>query len=60
MSGTFSILERYFPTHKYDYETKTFGPNLNFFSDLMAEQAELAKRGGSKLTQKEIEEYSGK
>ena len=41
MSGTFSILERYFPTHKYDYETKTFGPNLNFFSDLMAEQAEL-------------------
>ena len=60
MSGTFSILERYFPTHKYDYETKTFGPNLNFFSDLMAKQAELAKEGGSKLTQKEIEEYSGK
>ena len=60
MSGTFSILERYCPTYKYDYETKTFGPNLNFFSDLMAEQAELAKRGGSKLTQKEIEEYSGK
>lgn len=57
MSGTFSILERYFPTHKYDYETKTFGPNLNFFSDLMAEQAELAKRGGSKLTQKEIEDF---
>ena len=48
MSGTFSILERYFPTHKYDYETKTFGPNLNFFSDLMAKQAELAKKGGSK------------
>ena len=47
MSGTFSILERYFPTHKYDYETKTFGPNLNFFSDLMAKQAELAKEGGS-------------
>ena len=60
MSGTFSILERYCPTYKYDYETKTFGPNLNFFSDLMAEQAELAKKGGSKLTQKEIEEYSGK
>lgn len=60
MSGTFSILERYCPTHKYDYETKTFAPNLNFFSDLMAEQAELAKKGGSKLTQKEIEEYSGK
>ena len=39
MSGTFSILERYFPTHKFDYETKTFAPNLNFFSDLMAEQA---------------------
>ena len=29
--GTFSILERYCPTHKYDYETKTFAPNLNFF-----------------------------
>ena len=26
----------------------------------MAEQAELAKKGGSKLTQEEIEEYSGK
>ena len=60
MSGTFSILERYFPTHKYDYETKTFGPNLNFFSDLMAEQAKLAKEGGRKFTQKEIEEDSGK
>ena len=35
-------------------------PNLNFFSDLMAEQAELAKKGESKLTQEEIEEYSGK
>lgn len=60
MSGISSILERYCPTHKYDYETKTFAPNLNFFSDLMAEQAELAKKDGSKLTQKEIEEYSGK
>ena len=60
MSGISSILEHYCPTHKYDYETKRFAPNLNFFSDLMAEQAELAKKGGSKLTQKEIEEYSGK
>lgn len=38
----------------------TLVPNLNFFSDLMAEQAELAKMGESKLTQEEIEEYSGK
>ncbi len=60
MSGISSILERYCPTHKYDYEAKRFAPNLNFFSDLMAEQAELAKKGRSKLTQKEIEEYSGK
>ena len=45
MSGTFSILERYCPTYKYDYETKTFGPKPELFSDLMAEQAELAKKG---------------
>ena len=57
MSGISSILEHYCPTHKYDYETKRFAPNLNFFSDLMAEQAELAKKGGSKLTQKEIEDF---
>ena len=55
-----SILERYCPTYQYDYERKVFAPNLNFFSDLMAEQAELAKEGGSRLTQEEIEEYSGK
>ena len=60
MSGIFSILERYCPSYQYDYERKVFAPNLNFFSDLMAEQAELAKKGGSKLTQEEIEEYSGK
>ena len=55
-----SLLERYCPTSKYDYETGMLVPNLNFFSDLMAEQAELAKTGESKLTQEEIEEYSGK
>ena len=54
------FLERYCPTYKYDYERDMITPNLNFFSDLMAEQAELAKKGGSKLTQEEIEEYSGK
>ena len=54
------FLERYCPTYKYDYERDVITPNLNFFSDLMAEQAELAKKGGSKLTQEEIEEYSGK
>ena len=53
-------IERYCPTYKFDYETKRFTPNLNFFSDLMAEQAELAKKGESKLTQEEIEELSGK
>lgn len=58
MSGI--SIERYCPTYKFDYETKRFAPNLNFFSDLMAEQAELAKKGESKLTQEEIEEYSGK
>ena len=60
MSISSSILERYCPTYKFDYETKRFAPNLNFFSDLMAEQAELAKKGESKLTQEEIEELSGK
>ena len=60
MSIISSILERYCPASKYDDETGTFGPNPNFFSDLMAEQAELAKKGKSKLTQEEIEEYSEK
>ena len=50
----------YWPTSTYDHETGRLVPNLNFFSDLMAEQAELAKTGESKLTQEEIEEYSGK
>ena len=50
----------YWPTSTYDHETGRLVPNLNFFSDLMAEQAELAKKGESKLTQEEIEEYSGK
>ena len=53
-------LDCYCTVSKFDYETKRLVPNLNFFSDLMAEQAELAKRGESKLTQEEIEELSGK
>lgn len=35
-------------------------PIPNYFSDLLAKQAELAKSGESQLTQQEIEELSGK
>lgn len=43
-----------------DYERMVLAPIPNYFSDLLAKEAELIKSGESHLTQKEIEELSGK
>ena len=48
------------PAYTLDYETTLLSPIPNYFSDLLAKQAELAKTGESQLTQQELEELSGK
>ena len=55
----FSI-SRYNPSYTMDYDKMALVPIPNYFSDLLAKQAELAKSGESQLTQQEIEELSGK
>ena len=46
--------------YRLDYETMILSPDPNYFPDLLAKQAELAKTGESKLTQQEIEDISEK
>ena len=53
-------ISSYNPSYAMDYERMVLAPIPNYFSDLLAKEAELIKSGESHLTQKEIEELSGK
>lgn len=53
-------ISSYNPGYAMDYERMVLAPIPNYFSDLLAKEAELIKSGESHLTQKEIEELSGK
>lgn len=48
------------PGYRMDFQSWTLTPDPNYFSDLLAKQAELSKTGESQLTQQEVEELSGK
>lgn len=50
----------YNPSYTLDFETMILSPVPNYFPDLLAKQAELAKTGESQLTQQEIEDLSEK
>lgn len=60
MSMSETSISRYNPGYTMDYDKMALVPIPNYFSDLLAKQAELAKSGESQLTQQEIEELSGK
>lgn len=60
MSMSEISISRYNPSYAMDYDKMILAPIPNYFSDLLAKQAELAKSGESKLTQQEIEELSEK
>lgn len=53
-------ISSYNPGYAMDYERMVLAPIPNYFSDLLAKEAELIKSGENHLTQKEIEELSGK
>lgn len=53
-------ISSYNPGYAMDYEKMILAPIPNYFSDLLAKEAELIKSGENHLTQKEIEELSGK
>lgn len=53
-------ISSYNPAYAMDYKRMVLAPVPNYFSDLLAKEAELIKSGESHLTQKEIEELSGK
>ena len=50
----------YNPSYTVDFETMILSPVPNYFPDLLAKQAELAKTGESQLTQQEIDDLSEK
>ena len=50
----------YNPSYTLDFETMILSPVPNYFPDLLAKQAELAKTGESQLTQQEIDDLSEK
>ena len=60
MSMSEISISRYNPGYAMDYDKMILAPIPNYFSDLLAKQAELARSGESQLTQQEIEELSGK
>jgi len=53
-------ISRYNPGYTMDYDKMALIPIPNYFSDLLAKQSELSKKGESQLAQQEIEELSDK